>query len=836
MKNTTIGGIMSAAAVLVAMHVPIQAFAEEQRVLEEIIVTATRTETSLQDTSIAVSAFTSDMMEDMNLDSGMDYEALVPSLSIQLIPNRTSIRGVGRFDNSLGIAPGVAMYEDGGYNQENTAFGVDSMNTERVEILRGPQGTLFGRNTTGGAINIISKRPTDELFFETRASAGNYGTRNAKFLLSGPLTDTIRGKIYYSQWWGDGLYDNIAGQDTRGATNGANYYAQWQLDWQPTDRLYIWYKGGNLNTSLYSGGTAQLTPYDPYNVCTSVLGIWCAANAQVQAGIEAPLDEFTVDIQVGDEGLDNHLQTTFHVIYDFDNVQMKYISYHNRYDWYYLDVDFDGTSNEEFQVVNDIRQEQRIQTHEITFASTTDSPLQWITGAYYMDDVNWQPYTWRYVGTDSDFMENIMVFPADWPNVGAPTYAGTPSTVNDIVAQNPDKIVYHQDGYFDNQNWSVFGELNYAFNDEWAITLGARYSEDDMKGTETRYVYGDSAAYWLPAYNGWCPYLFWLVPDPNDCLDRGAVNYPPTDADGNPVHIRTSKDDYQNTTGRIIVDYTPDEDNLYWFTLASGFKVGGLRLGSMEGIEGDNSPFFDGEEVLMYELGWKGSVSDTLNLETIVFYYDYSDMQQIRDYRDDIGISHTTVENVDAEMYGFEATMTWLATGNLMLYATYSYNHAEFSEEFWLKEDEFQADGGQCDMINELGDCMHNLDGNRLDITPDHKFALNAMYTIYSSMGEIQFGGTFSHVGEREMDIFNSPELTGDAYDRLDLSASWRSNDEHWKIEAKVKNVTDELWFNTKGVGRNSNEGTNYPYTKYLSFSGNPANPRIWTLEFQYNL
>ena len=80
----------------------------------------------------------------------------------------------------------------------------------------------------------------------------------------------------------------------------------------------------------------------------------------------------------------------------------------------------------------------------------------------------------------------------------------------------------------------------------------------------------------------------------------------------------------------------------------------------------------------MYELGWKGTVSDTLNLETIVFYYDYSDMQQIRDWRDALGIGHTTVENVDAEMYGFEATMTWIATGNLMLYATYSYNHAEF--------------------------------------------------------------------------------------------------------------------------------------------------------------
>ncbi len=110
------------------------------------------------------------------------------------------------------------------------------------------------------------------------------------------------------------------------------------------------------------------------------------------------------------------------------------------------------------------------------------------------------------------------------------------------------------------------------------------------------------------------------------------------------------------------------------------------------------------------------------------------------------------------------------------------------------------------------------------------------MYSLYTSVGEIQFGGTYSYVGERYMDIFNSEELRGRSYTRLDLNASWRSNDEHWKIEASAKNALDEEWFNTRGVGVNSNETLRYNFTRYLSFSGNPANPRIWNLEFQYNL
>jgi iron complex outermembrane receptor protein len=822
MKYITIGGIVSTAVALVAMHVPLVAFAEEQRVLEEIIVTATKSESSLQDTSIAVSAFDSDMMEDMNITSGMDYEALVPSLSIQLSPNRTSIRGVGRFSNSLGIAPGVAMYEDGGYNQENTALGVDPMNTERVEILRGPQGTLFGRNTTGGATNIISKRPTDELFFETRASAGNYGNKNAKFLISGPITDTIRGKLYHSAWWADGIRENRNGEQISGTRDDdGNSYTQWMFDWQATDNLYIMYKGGSLSTSYYGGGGTSFTPYDPHNVCTSALGAWCAPYQQVQAGIERPTGTWDVDInEAGRTGLDNHLQTTFHVIYDFEEVQMKYISYHNHYDWYSYGMDFDGTSHPTIRQTEEIEQFQRVQTHELTFTSTSDSPLQWIAGAYLFEDKNWQPY---YLLDTNPDMVNVL---------DDGSYTGTvwwghlyyvPIPESDIIDQNPMLCLYCQTGYLENDNWSVFGEINYEINDKWKVTVGARYSVDDLKGTETQIQYGDSDAYVDEnAHQAVCDY-YGLT---DTCITRGALDFSGTKS-------RVSENDYSDTSGRIIIDYTPDENNLYWFTISNAFKVGGINLGSMQGASYGVTPFFDGEEVTMYELGWKGSPSDTINLEVIGFYYDYSDMQQLRGYRTDFGIPLDDVINVDAEMYGIELTATWLATNNLILYSTYSYNHAEFAEDVWVREGTMLND---CDTVNVYGDCMHNLDGNKLDITPDHKFALNAMYTTYASIGEIQLGGTYSYVGERYMDIFNREETRGRSYTRLDLHASWRSNDEHWKIEASAKNALDEEWFNTRSVGVNANEPLRYDFTRYLSFSGIPANPRLWTVEFQYNL
>ncbi|MBD3648398.1 MAG: TonB-dependent receptor [Pseudomonadales bacterium] len=793
--------------------------AEGYKELEEVVVTANRVETGRQVTPIAVSSFNTNVMEDRNISGPMDYEALVPCLSIQLSPNRTSIRGVGRFSNSLGIAPGVAMYEDGAYNQENTALGSDPMNTERVEILRGPQGTLYGRNTTGGATNIINKRPTDDFYLELRTAAGNHGNREAKALVSGPLTDTIRGKVYYSQWWSDGYYDNLSGHDTKGATHGANYYLQWMVDWQVTDNLYVMYKGGNLQYSYYEGGTSSFTPYDPFNVCTSVLGGWCAQYAQVQAGIAEPLDTFTVDRNsVGEQGLDDHLSTTIHVIYDFENVQMKYVGYHNHYDWLYFDVDNDGTAHPTIGTLNDIQQNQRITTHEVTFSSTNFEKLSWIAGAYYLDDENWQPYTLRDLGNNTA-MEKVL--PISFYSCFFPCFM----TDADVIATNPNQIYYYQEGLFENQNWSVFGEARYQLNPSWALTLGLRYSEDDIKGTEKQLVYGDSDMYINPAWHAWCA--------PFGCLGRAAIDYNPTNALGQKQTERVSEDDYSDLSGRMIVEYTPNDRDLFWLTISNAFKVGGLRLGAMQGLSQGTSPFFDGETVTMYELGWKGSPTGRLQFETVGFWYDYSDMQQLRDYRNDVGITLADVINVDAEMYGVELTATWLATSNLMIFTTYSYNHAEFSEHMFIQEQDIEA---HCDQINAFGDCLIDIEGNKLDITPDHKLAINALYTWYTNAGEFGLGGTWSYVGERYMDIFNSPELKGDSYNRVDLTAFWKSPQGHWKVEAYVKNATDEEWFNTKGVTANSNQGIRYGYTKYLRYSGNPANPRMYMLELQYIL
>jgi outer membrane receptor protein involved in Fe transport len=166
-----------------------------------------------------------------------------------------------------------------------------------------------------------------------------------------------------------------------------------------------------------------------------------------------------------------------------------------------------------------------------------------------------------------------------------------------------------------------------------------------------------------------------------------------------------------------------------------------------------------------------------------------------------------------------------------------------YTDPIYYDEDAFFIEDvleNNCDFVDELNNCIHNINGNRLDITPEHKAALNALYTVTTSVGLFGLGGTVSHVSDRAMDIFNSPELTGDDYTRVDLQAWWTSPEERWTVRSWVQNATDELWYNTRSVTDNSNPGFSggswYPAVDYNRFSGNPASPRRYNLEVQFNL
>src|SRR4051794_15683162 len=160
--------------------------------IEELVVTAEKRSQSLQDVPVAISAFTSAKRDLLGINSIQDMTNFTPGLNYTSANDRASVRGIGRLTNAHPVAVPVAVYDDGIYPPSTAPAGKSAIFTDRVEVLRGPQGTLYGRNSIGGAINVISKRPTEEFQGEVRATVANYGRTLLEGTVSGPLAPDLQ--------------------------------------------------------------------------------------------------------------------------------------------------------------------------------------------------------------------------------------------------------------------------------------------------------------------------------------------------------------------------------------------------------------------------------------------------------------------------------------------------------------------------------------------------------------------------------------------------------------------------------------------------------------------
>ena len=229
-------GRMAAAAAVLTTAVPALAQdAEPSRQIEEVIVTAERREASIQDTSISITAFTGDMLDDFGIRNQEDLQNFIPATTIQ--PYDATVRGVGRNFRALGGDPGVATYMNGVYSEDLlTATAATFWDVERIEVLRGPQGTLYGRNAVGGAINILYKEPEDEFDFAMKGIAGNFGTQEYYGMVNAPIIkDMLSGRFNFASRDRDGIIEEIGPGDDLDELGTDNYAGL--LKFTPTDTI-----------------------------------------------------------------------------------------------------------------------------------------------------------------------------------------------------------------------------------------------------------------------------------------------------------------------------------------------------------------------------------------------------------------------------------------------------------------------------------------------------------------------------------------------------------------------------------------------------------------------
>ncbi len=648
----------------VASLLPVTAMAQpgvQRAVLEEIIVTANKRESALLETAAAVSAFDASTLQQLGIQNALDLVAHTPSLS--MTANKISIRGVGRPNNALGSDPGIGVYWDGVYNTENGIFRyANFFDIERIEVLRGPQGTLYGRNSVGGAINLVSKTPREQWGGELVAEFGNYNAVTGQGLVSGPLTDKLSVLAGVSSIKRDGFQKNTYnGADLE---QNDSLYGTIALQYDANENWTTRLKVMSVKTDFRQANPYILEPFEREyiqqinDVDTGELlnfpGLYAKQNfANMRQGLshENPaltdIEKTSVDFNPFEITRRDAAFLTSE--YRLENYSFKYTGGYSRYEYDYA-IDADGSAAQNsgldwsklllfgvpvsvftgFELTPSdmtytIKQEASFVSHEFQLASDFTGPLNFISGLYYYRSQEDQVVAYH------ERNDELMA-----------VYAFFSNFIQGPVSE--DNFLYRGEADLTTRSYAIYGQARWEWTDSTTITAGLRYSEDHKEGGDNTFVQ--------------------FVGDVSD-----------------PTIFRTEKDDWGQFTWRLGVDHTLAENHFLYGFVATGYRSGGFNF--QKPTSSPDVDVVDPEDLLSLEIGYKASLLDQrMNVSTAFYYYDYSDLQVLKqDVVEGIGLN--TFENADeATAWGIELEIMALLGQNVTLSGTYSYNHTEYKDFF----------------------------------------------------------------------------------------------------------------------------------------------------------
>ncbi len=812
--------------------------AEEPATVDEVIITAEKREASLQDTPVAVSAYTAETRQLLGITTLQDVSNFTPGLSYSSSDDRVFVRGIGRQTNTNGSDPGVATYIDGVYDSQTTSVAASDFFVDRIEVLRGPQGTLYGRNSIGGAINAISKRPTDELSADLRATFGNYGRFDLEGAVSGSITEGLRARLaggYYNQE--DGYYDNAAGGPSEGGA-GERSYVELQLEADLGENVEAWVKLSTSSADTRNRTTIYTGPYDTalypnaYIAPGSAYGYgtvgFVADGPATNPSLNGP-GKFNTDTPTRQK-LSDVVGLATDVTWTLPGVDIRYIGGYRTYN--YLGVsDYDNTSMQSYTVPLDpgfsicaafipgcgpvtiapsqafiYSEDKSYGSSELNFSSNGDGKLQWIAGLYYY----------------SEDLDQTSRFNA--PNlVQIRTPANGPA--------NPDSDFVYAASSLKSRSAAIFGQVDWQFTDQFKLTAGLRYTEDKKEGFEAlRVVCYGCGGFEPNQYGTSTPALDVTAPSISTAPAPG-VSSPVTIDATTGVARRGLSGSWDAVTGALGLEWTPNEDTLAFAKYSRGYKAGGFNAGGITPL-----PQTGEESVDAFELGYKRTIGRKLLINLAAYSYTYEGLQVPLTVTTSAGINLTQFFNIDeATSYGLEVEGVWRPIEPLRLSLSYAYAQSEIKSACCFVDgtDPLAAQpGAQPTGPLVGGQQPQSLKGEELPQTPAHKIALNASYDIDLSAGTLTLSGTYIWRDDSYAGVFNREYTKVPGYDQVDLRAVWTGSESRYRIIAFVKNAFDEQGYDSAtGVRLASPPAAANSYG--VTYGLTP--PRTFGLQLQYS-
>jgi iron complex outermembrane receptor protein len=720
----------------------------------EIVVSAERTNVTLQKASLSVTAVTDDTLKKSNITEITGLNGSVPSLSIAKSgggERMIAIRGIGsQTPENPSSQPGVSFHIDGVYIFNSIAANAAFIDVSQIEVLRGPQGTMYGQGSTGGTINVVSKQPEmDKLTGAADVGYGNYNLFKADASLNVPITDklAIRGAIQRFSHDGYGKATDVAGDSKYDLDDADEWGGKLAVKWQPTDRISVLLS--TIQSRSDTNAAEQKNVLDPNTDAREV-----TQDYPGKTYIRTQLYYGVVKFDLGG--------ATFSSITSYQKL-------HSKLSW-----DSDGLNKELFTVVSGgaaaydhtalWEQNTTSWTQEYNLASDNNGRFRWIVGAVYLHSKN-DNYINEYRATTGDGLDAALPQNAAYNNalVGNLTYAELSSITREAYA--------------------FYGQASLDLTDKLTVTAGARLNHDKYTGTSDS-LSGGATSQTSGAY---------LQPMPT----QGTTT--------------------QRLTGKFALDYDLTPSNMIYASYTRGFKPGGINSTAAAGgssytifgLEDGIKPTFKPEVVDSIEVGSKNRFfGDTLQINASAFYYFYKNMEFLES--DAILFANGISNAPKAEIYGAEFEADWRATSHLRFEGSLSLLHGTFKSDYYALDPAqatvAQNAAGYTGVGGFYGNfyaatlaresARQNIKGNDVPQMPTVQGSAAATWTGEVGPGELSLRAQYVYRGKFKSRVFDAGSQDDTpSYQQVNLFGSYAIADTGISVSATVTNL-----FNVNGI------------------------------------
>ena len=748
LSNSLFRSFLSISLALSITSISLNVFSNELAI-DEVIVTAEKRVESLQDVSKAVTALSNDEIERKNIVDFVGLSAIAPGVTVaknEGYKTIISIRGVGDETNQNAIAaPSVALHMDGIFIASKFSLRTDFIDLDRIEVLRGPQGTLFGQNSTGGTVNVINTLPSfDELSGKIDLTLGDYDLAKARGGINIPLSDSVATRFSWVTTDQDGFTENLVNGQDLDDTNHTTLRTDWLFDVSDTSslRLFAQYFEAENNGAAMKGlddptpDPRQLRQDSPsvYELTSEIFaGIFNTDLGFANLKILASMQED--DIYVSRDN-DRHNFGDVHA-----NGPMAGFPY-NRAEY-----------RPETSLVETTTFEVNLISNEPLFGNT-----DWILGAFYFDhEIENNIYEVKDVNNNkqADLMDGQFT-----PYVHDPICASNPFAGPCFAAYDAE-LGFVSEAYPTRESQSLYGQATVNVDDSNRVIFGLRYTEDEFASDVTNFF--------------------------------GLQRFTPSD-------------DLDETTGRVAYERDVNEDTMVYVSYTKGFKPGGSNL--TYGYPMDNEgfgaapapqlifPIFDSEMIDAFEVGLKSDFLDgRMRANVSAFTYDYENLQF---QSTDPDIYRGGVANIpESEMKGIELELIGLVSESLSFDLRVAYLDTEITSSYEAL-DNLKAElyfFGEEPIRYSL---RENLRGNELAKSPELTANFGIEYIADTQYGLLTTTAELIYRGDFQQRVFNNSIVDQVvSYSIVNFTASLDLTGDEWGIDLMLLNAGDKDGMNS---------------------------------------